>query len=69
MSTAATRFVAIGAFILAAVGASGLSLVTVAVAWIAYRPVLGVAILLVAAVGIAATIVMMTRASAAKKRF
>jgi hypothetical protein len=65
----AGSFVAFGAFILAAVGASGLSLVTVAVAWIAYRPVLGVAILLVAAVGIAATIVMMTRASAAKKRF
>jgi hypothetical protein len=63
----AGSFVAFGAFVLAATVASGLSLVTVAVAWIAYRPVLGVAILLVAGAGLAAAFVMMGRARAAKR--
>ena len=63
----AGSFVAFGAFVLAGALASGLSLITVAVAWIAYRPVLGVAILLVAGAGLAAAFVMMGRARAAKR--
>jgi hypothetical protein len=56
-----------GAFLLAAVGATGLSLVTVAVAWIAYRPVLGIALLVGAAVMIFGAMAMMRGARARKQ--
>lgn len=57
---------ALGALGLAATAAGCLSLVTIGVAWVVYRPVLGVAILFGAFVGFVVTIVMMRKASASK---
>ena len=57
-----------GAFLLAAGGASGLSLGTVAVAWIVYRPLLGIAILVLALAGIVGAVTMMAKAKKKTQR-
>ncbi len=60
-------FVGFGAFLFSVVLASALSLVTIAVAWIAVRPLLGIAVLVCAAGALAATIAVGVRARRARK--
>jgi hypothetical protein len=63
----AGSFASFGAFVLGASAAGMLSLLTIAAAWIAYRPLLGGLLLLGALVGGVATVTMMRRASATKR--
>ncbi len=60
-------FVGFGAFLFSIVLASALSLVTIAIAWIAVRPILGVAILVGAAGALAATVAVAVKARQARK--
>jgi hypothetical protein len=62
----AGSLVSFGAFVLAATASAALSLVTIAVAWLAYRPLLGGVILVGGIAGASLTISMMRRARAAK---
>lgn len=60
-------FVGFGAFLFSIVLASALSLMTIAVAWIAVRPVLGIGILLAAVGAVAATVFIGVKAKNARK--
>jgi hypothetical protein len=62
----AGSFASFGAFVLAASTSAMLSLLTIAVAWIVYRPLLGGLLLLGAFAGGFVTVSMMRRARATK---
>jgi hypothetical protein len=60
-------FVGFGAFLFSIVLSSALSLMTIAIAWIAVRPLLGVGVLLAAAFALAATVFIGVKAKNARK--